>query len=65
MQATLTRPRAFTNVFFAHTGVPLGPLPMYAPDPEELVPYPYVDGNELSVEGFIDVEEILAARCAI
>ncbi len=65
MQATLTRPRASQNVFFAHTGVPLGPLPMHAPDPEELVPYPtFVDGNELSVEGFIDLEEILAARCA-
>jgi hypothetical protein len=65
MQATLTRPRAATSAFLAHTGVPLGPLPMHAPDAEELVPYHVVDGNELSVEGFIDVEVIVAAHCPL
>jgi hypothetical protein len=65
MQATMTRPRASQNAFFAHTGVPLGPLPMHAPGPEELVPYPVIaDGNELSAEGYIDLDDILAARCA-
>jgi len=63
MQATLTRPRASQSPFFAHTGVPLGPLPMHTPDPEELVPYPAVDGNELWVEAFIDLDEIVSARC--
>jgi hypothetical protein len=59
MQATLTRPRAAMNMFFAHTGVPLGPLPMHACEPEELEPY-VLD----SVEPFIDVELIVAAHCA-
>jgi hypothetical protein len=62
MQATLTRPRATKSPFYAHTGVPLGPLPMHSPDPEELVPYHTLDGSELSVEGFIDVEVIIAAH---
>ena len=63
MPATMTRPRASISPFFAHTGVPLGPLPMHCPDPEELVPYP-LDGNELWVEAFLDVEEVVAAHCA-
>ena len=64
MQATLTRPRATKSPFFAHSGVPLGPFPMYAHDPEELVPYHELDGNEFSVEGFIEAEDIAAAYCA-
>jgi len=35
---------------------------MNCPDPEELVPNPFVDGNEPSGVGNLD--EVLAVRCA-
>jgi len=65
MQATLTRPNAAQNAFFAHTGVPLGPLPMNAdvPDPVVLVLHLHADGNEPPVPGPGNIDEVLAARC--
>jgi hypothetical protein len=62
MQTTLTRP----NAFFSYTGVPLGPFPMNAPDPEDLAPYVGSrDGNGPTAECLIDVIEIVAPRCAL
>jgi hypothetical protein len=59
MQATSMRPHKKRNAFLAHTGVPLGPLPMTAEDP---------DGATLSFDEARDlelnVEDIVAAYCA-
>jgi hypothetical protein len=68
MHATLTtRPRAAPNAFLAHTGVPLAPLPMFATVPgPALASYLDEDDSEPGLAGFadIDLDEILAARCA-
>lgn len=60
MQATSMRPRSDRNAFLAHTGVPLGPLPMNATSEES-------DGATLSVDEardvVLDVDDIVAAYC--
>ena len=61
MQATSMRPHKARNAFLAHTGVPLGPLPMNATAEES-------DGATISLEEARDVEldlgDIVAAYCA-
>ena len=61
MQATSMRPHKARNAFLAHTGVPLGPLPMSAEAEEP-------DRATLSLEEARDVEldlgDIVAAYCA-
>ncbi len=61
MQATSMRPHKARNAFLAHTGVPLGPLPMSAVADED-------DGVTLSIDEArdieLDVDDIVAAYCA-